>query len=407
MSDYWLINNKKYKFSETFINNHPGGKRILEQTKNSDDLSALFHTYHSFSNINVIKKQLETFEIKETKSIENDKEYKLYNELIEKIKNETKFKKRSDIKINFFYIIQNLLITTLYSTLMYLVVNKYFIWGLSPLIMFVCGCLWMSLMFNIFHDASHYAVSTNPKTNELLSSVLGSFALWNHMIWFYHHVFYHHSFTNQDNDPDVYHYNPFSNKKDSKNKSILGSYSYMLLPIVAILFPGFYVGQIVSYILGKMKGKVFRVKLPNHVKYLSLIELIFYILIVYTLSLTSIFNISSYFIALNIMYHVNIVGDHDTFESHVENKYTGNDFLKLQVQNSTNFCTNSKFWTHFFGGINFQIEHHLFPNMCHKHYPIIAPIVKKFCDEHNIPYVVHNSILDVYLSFLKMIKYYS
>jgi linoleoyl-CoA desaturase len=406
-SDYWLINNKKYKFSENFIKSHPGGQRILEQTKNSDDLSALFHTYHAFSNTNAIKQQLETFEIEETKSIETIKDYKLYNELIKKIKNETTFKKRNDIKINFFYIVQNMFVTVLYTSLIYFVVNDYFNWFLSPVIMFLCGCLWMSLMFNVLHDASHYAISKSPKVNELLSSITASFSLWNHTIWFYHHVFYHHSFTNQENDPDVYHYNPFANKKESKNRGILGSYSNILLPLVTILFPGFYVGQIISYIIGRIKGKVFRVKLPNHIKYLSVLELVFYFLIIYTLSLTSMLNIVSYFFALNIMYHINIVGDHDTFESHVENKYTGNDFLKLQVQNSSNFCINSKFWTHFFGGINYQIEHHLFPNMCHKHYPIIAPIVKQFCDEHNIPYIVHNSIFDVYLSFLKMIKYYS
>jgi linoleoyl-CoA desaturase len=38
------------------------------------------------------------------------------------------------------------------------------------------------------------------------------------------------------------------------------------------------------------------------------------------------------------------------------------------------------------GGLNYQIEHHLFPSICHVHYPKIAPIVKKTAAEFGVPY---------------------
>lgn len=38
------------------------------------------------------------------------------------------------------------------------------------------------------------------------------------------------------------------------------------------------------------------------------------------------------------------------------------------------------------GGLNYQIEHHLFPRMNHMHYATIAPVVRQFCEEKGIPY---------------------
>ena len=57
-------------------------------------------------------------------------------------------------------------------------------------------------------------------------------------------------------------------------------------------------------------------------------------------------------------------------------------------------------WTHLFGGINMQIEHHIFPNMSHVHYPTIAPIVEEFCKKKGYPYVSHPSLWSAYSSLV-------
>jgi fatty acid desaturase (delta-4 desaturase) len=67
-------------------------------------------------------------------------------------------------------------------------------------------------------------------------------------------------------------------------------------------------------------------------------------------------------------------------------------FLRKQVTTSSNvagqlLCTLN-------GGLNYQIEHHLFPRIHHCHYPKIASIVKNFCDKRNIAYVHFPSLLD-------------
>jgi len=63
----------------------------------------------------------------------------------------------------------------------------------------------------------------------------------------------------------------------------------------------------------------------------------------------------------------------------------------MQVRTTTNFSTNSMLWTHLSGGLNYQIEHHLFPSVCHLYYPSIHPIVKATCKEFDVPYYSYPS----------------
>ncbi|MDX1407944.1 MAG: acyl-CoA desaturase, partial [Saprospiraceae bacterium] len=57
----------------------------------------------------------------------------------------------------------------------------------------------------------------------------------------------------------------------------------------------------------------------------------------------------------------------------------------LQLHTTANFATNSRLANWLCGGLNFQTEHHLFPSVCHVHYPNIASIVKTTACEHNLP----------------------
>ncbi len=57
-----------------------------------------------------------------------------------------------------------------------------------------------------------------------------------------------------------------------------------------------------------------------------------------------------------------------------------------QLLTTANFARNNKLVTWFIGGLNYQVEHHLFPNISHVHYPKIAEIVKKTANEFKLPY---------------------
>lgn len=62
------------------------------------------------------------------------------------------------------------------------------------------------------------------------------------------------------------------------------------------------------------------------------------------------------------------------------------DWAVSQLFNTANFAPKNKILSWYVGGLNFQVEHHLFPNICHVHYPKLANIVKKTAEEFNLPY---------------------
>jgi linoleoyl-CoA desaturase len=63
-----------------------------------------------------------------------------------------------------------------------------------------------------------------------------------------------------------------------------------------------------------------------------------------------------------------------------------NDWTVHELLTTANFAPRNKFITWYTGGLNFQIEHHLFPYISHLHYPAIAPIVEQVAAEHGLPY---------------------
>jgi linoleoyl-CoA desaturase len=63
-----------------------------------------------------------------------------------------------------------------------------------------------------------------------------------------------------------------------------------------------------------------------------------------------------------------------------------------EVETTVDFCERNRFLTWVLGGLNFQIEHHLFPTVPHTHYPAIARIVRRNCLKHGIRYNAHPSL---------------
>ncbi|WP_375581495.1 fatty acid desaturase [Marivirga tractuosa] len=57
-----------------------------------------------------------------------------------------------------------------------------------------------------------------------------------------------------------------------------------------------------------------------------------------------------------------------------------------QIRTTANFGTKSKVLNWYTGGLNFQVEHHLFPRISHVHYPAINKLVKETCEQFNIAY---------------------
>ena len=75
-----------------------------------------------------------------------------------------------------------------------------------------------------------------------------------------------------------------------------------------------------------------------------------------------------------------------------------------EMLTTANFCVGNRFLTWYCGGLNHQIEHHLFPKTCSVHYPAISVIVREVAEEHGIPYHHNPTFSGAFGSHLKMLR---
>lgn len=81
-----------------------------------------------------------------------------------------------------------------------------------------------------------------------------------------------------------------------------------------------------------------------------------------------------------------------------------NDWAAVQCQTSVNWASGSWFWNHVSGGLSHQIEHHLFPSICHTNYVYIQDVVEQTCLEYGVPYQNEPSLFMGYVKMLKHLK---
>jgi len=81
-----------------------------------------------------------------------------------------------------------------------------------------------------------------------------------------------------------------------------------------------------------------------------------------------------------------------------------NEWAIHQLQTTANFSRKSKIMNWFIGGLNFQIEHHLFPNICHIHYRKISHIVEKTALEYGLPYNIKPTFVHALASHTRMLR---
>ncbi len=79
-------------------------------------------------------------------------------------------------------------------------------------------------------------------------------------------------------------------------------------------------------------------------------------------------------------------------------------WAEQQLATTVNFSQGNRVLTWLLGGLNYQIEHHLFPKVCHLHYPAISSIVAEVCAERGVPYRVQPSMLDALRSHIAHLK---
>lgn len=87
-----------------------------------------------------------------------------------------------------------------------------------------------------------------------------------------------------------------------------------------------------------------------------------------------------------------------------ENGLIANDWTIHQLATTTNFSPRNRFFSWLIGGLNYQVEHHLLPNICHVHYREVSRIVSETAKEYGIPYHTKKTFVAAIWDHIKMLR---
>lgn len=87
-----------------------------------------------------------------------------------------------------------------------------------------------------------------------------------------------------------------------------------------------------------------------------------------------------------------------------DTKHLETAWAEHQLKTTANFAMKNKFISWFVGGLNYQVEHHLFPKISHVHYPEICKIVQQKCKEYGMPYNYYDTLAEAVASHIRVMK---
>ena len=93
-----------------------------------------------------------------------------------------------------------------------------------------------------------------------------------------------------------------------------------------------------------------------------------------------------------------------SFPTPNEDEKINQEWAIHQIETTANFGIHSKFLHWLLGGLNFQIEHHLFPKISHVHYPQISKLVRETCQEFNLTYILYPSAYSAFMAHMRHLK---
>ncbi len=264
----------------------------------------------------------------------------------------------------------------------------------------VCAYLGLAaaaIGFNLMHDGSHGSLSDKPWLNTLAAysiNMLGGDAL----LWKNKHNIIHHTFTNiEGHDQDIAMEPVLRSNVLQKNlwfHKYQHLYCFVAYGLSSILWV--FMLDFIKYFSGKVGNiKITGMTNKDHVIFWA--TKIFYVS-AYLILPASIWGWGNTIIGF-MVYHfllgttlsivfqlAHVVENTEFTDKHFESNKIDEEWAIHQLKTTANFATRSKFVSWYTGGLNFQVEHHLFPKISHVHYPALNKIVKQVCEEMNVRY---------------------
>jgi linoleoyl-CoA desaturase len=286
--------------------------------------------------------------------------------------------------------------------------------GISLILWFVMGIGVAGVAMSVMHDANHGAFSKSKTMNYLMAhsvNLLGASAF----NWKLQHNILHHTYTNvvemdEDIDDMVFmRFSPHTNVRFyHKLQWVYAFFFYGLLTLYWVILKDFL--QFFKYIRSGVNANSRAQNRNAFLKIIAFKVLYFFSILV---APTLLFGIPFWEVLLGfvLMHFVAGIILSTVFQlahtvegtSHplpCESGIIENDWAIHQLSTTANFARKSKLLSWYVGGLNFQIEHHLFPRISHVHYPAIAEIVKQTASEFNLTYIESKTFLQAVRSHL-------
>lgn len=317
----------------------------------------------------------------------------------------------------------NMKIKTIFMLCSYFIPLIFLISGAvsSIWVMYTCWILMgfgmSGIGLSIMHDANHGSYSRSKRVNKALGFVI-TFIGGYDVNWKIQHNVLHHSFTNihgfdEDIEKGVIRFSPTQERKPIfRFQAFYAPLLYAIMTIYWFTAKDF--EQLFRYRgknLFEGQGLTFKQALAQiiMVKLIYLVVTLILPLVILpfawwqvVIGFMVMHFISGLILAL-IFQPAHVIEETEFFmpdkDISVENSWAIH-----QLMTTSNFAHKSRIFSWLIGGLNFQIEHHLFPNICHVHYRKLSKIVKATAEEYNIPYYQHETFLGAVKSHFKLLN---
>lgn len=272
------------------------------------------------------------------------------------------------------------------------------VWWLALPECVLLGCFTAAIGFNVMHDGAHGSFSKYKLVNKLAGfslNFLGASAI----MWNMKHNIIHHTYTNIDGVDDDIEAGPFlrfaSTQKRLKFHKFQHYYFWFLYTLLHIVW--IFVSDFKKYFHKKIGVVQLRkMTLKEHISFW--VAKVTYLFMVVALPIYLLGFVKWLFgfllvtmvtgFVISIVFQLAHTVEHTNFPLPSENSgKIENEWAIHQVVTTANFATDNKLISWLVGGLNFQIEHHLFPKISHVHYPAISKIIRKTCEEYGIKYM--------------------
>lgn len=277
------------------------------------------------------------------------------------------------------------------------------------------GGLTAAIGFNIMHDGMHGSFSRYKWVNELAGLSL-NFLGANNFMWRSKHNIIHHTYTNIEGVDDDIEAKPLLRLCETQKYYKIHRFqhwyfwaAYSLLYIWWVFFTDYK-----KYFLRRIGPTPLpKMKLAEHISFWGFKLLHAFVFMALPIMMVGfeawiigfvIYGLVAGFILSIVFQLAHTVEDTHFPQANPVSGKMEDEWALHQLKTTANFATRNKLISWLVGGLNFQVEHHLFPRISHVHYPAISKIIRKACQDFGMPYIEYAHMRTAIVSHVTHLK---